>query len=91
MGVKSISQVYIKLVIYLPCGMFMVRKLIKSVGIIDLQDIAEVKEGKKKAEPTPHPRVEAFNSNIHVMSFAQCLQPVQYSLLVPELKVLHNT
>lgn len=49
--------------------MFMERKLVKRIGIIYLQNVAKVKEGKEEAQPTPHPRVEAFNSNVHVMSF----------------------
>lgn len=66
-------------------------KLEESPSIVGLECIADEKEGQQEAQPAPHPRMKALDGDVHVMTLAQRLEPIQQSLLIAELQVLHNT
>lgn len=63
----------------------------ESVGVVKLEKISGEQERKKESEASPHPGVETFDGDVHIVPLAERLQPVQNPLLVPELQILHHT
>ena len=76
---------------YLPFTFGMCHKLIEGVCVVKLKEITDEEERKQKAESSPHPRMESFNGDIHVMAFTQGFQSIQTALLVSKLKKLYKT
>lgn len=75
----------------LPLAFRMPPQLIESPSVVGFVEIAEKEEGQEEAEPAPHPRVETFNCDVHVVPFAQRFQSIQTALLVSKLQILHET
>lgn len=69
----------------------MARQGVQLVRIVELEEVAEVQERQQEAEASPHPRVEALDSDVHVVPLTESLEAVQHSLLVAELQILHET
>lgn len=59
-------------------------------GIVRLKGVANEQEWQKEAQAAPHPRMEALNGDIHVVAFAQRLEPIQQTLLIAKLQILHD-
>lgn len=52
----------------LPGGIRMERQVVQDIRIVRLEDVTQEQEGIQEAQSTEHPRVEAFNCDIHVMA-----------------------
>lgn len=64
--------------------------MVQRIRIIRLEYVAGEQERQQKTQATPHPRVESLDGDVHVVSFAQRLQPIEDALLVAELQILHH-
>ena len=64
--------------------------LVKSISIVQLHQISEIKEWQKKAQTFPHPRVEAIDCDVHLLPLSQRPQSVETTLLVHILKILQE-
>ena len=56
---------------HLPRGLRMLHQFIESPAVVRLPNVAAKQERQQEAQPLPHPRVESFNGDVHVVSLAQ--------------------
>lgn len=68
----------------------MLGQLVEGPGVVDLKNVAAKEEGQQEAQSAPHPRVKALNGDVHVVAFAERLEPIQEALLVAKLQVLYH-
>lgn len=74
----------------MPSCRFQEAQFIQNVRVVQLEQVPEEQERQKETQPSPHPRVETLDRDIHIVPFPECFQPIENALLVAELEILND-